>query len=313
MNEILVTGASGWLGRHCVSLLASKGYTVHAVSRRRPIELMPSNVTWHGTDLLAPGSVTELIGRVRPDRVLHLAWYAEPGKFWEARENLEWVRASLELLRAFAEQGGKRIVGAGSCAEYECDAGECVENSTPLVPNTLYGTSKHAVERILHGFAPHAGLSHAWGRIFFLYGPQEHPSRLVAYAVRSLLSGKPAQCSDGTQVLDFLHVEDAASAFVALLESDVQGPMNIGSGRPISVRDVLQEIGRQIGRSELIQFGAIQQSSGTNRLWANVRRLERETGWFPHFNLTTGIKQTIEWWRNADAIPDCNPIQHVEP
>jgi nucleoside-diphosphate-sugar epimerase len=217
------------------------------------------------------------------------------------------------LLRAFAEYGGNRIVGAGSCAEYERDAGECAENSTPLVPNTLYGTSKHAVERILHSFAPHAGLSHAWGRIFFLYGPQEHPSRLVAYVVRSLLSGEPAQCSDGAQVLDFMHVEDAASAFVALLESDVQGPVNIGSGLPISVRDVLQEIGRQIGRSELIQLGAIKPSSGSQRLWANVQRIEMGTGWFPHFNLTTGIKQTIEWWRNSGGIPDHNPIKQVRP
>lgn len=311
MSEILVTGASGWIGRHCVSLLASKGYAVHAVSRHRPLELMPSNVSWHGTDLLAPGSVTELIRRVRPDRVLHLAWYAEPGKFWEAGENLDWVRASLELMRAFAEHGGKRIVGAGTCAEYECDAGECLEDSTPLNPKTLYGTSKHAVERILHSFGPSTGVGHAWGRIFFLYGPREHPSRLVAYVVRSLLFGEPAQCSDGIQVLDFLHVEDAASAFVALLESDVQGPVNIGSGLPISVRDVLQEIGRQIGRSELIQLGAIKQSSGIKRLWPNVQKLERETGWSPRFTLTTGLKQTIDWWRNSERIPDRNPLQQL--
>lgn len=312
MSEILVTGASGWLGRHCVSLLSSKGYTVHAVSRRQAQESMPPNVIWHGIDLRAPGSVTELIRRIRPDRVLHLAWYAEPGKFWNAGENLDWVRVSLELLGEFAEQKGKRIVSAGSCAEYRCDSGECLENSTPLVPDTLYGTSKHAVERLLHCFGSQTSLSHAWGRIFFLYGPREHPSRLVAYVVRSLLSGEPAQCSDGTQILDFMHVEDAASAFVALLESDAQGPVNIGSGTPISIREVLQEIGTQIGRPELIQLGAVKRNSGSKYLWANVQKLAKETAWFPRYTLTTGLQQTIEWWRNSFMIPDRNPIRQAK-
>jgi nucleoside-diphosphate-sugar epimerase len=305
MNKILVTGASGWIGRHCVPLLASKGYAVHAVCRNRPPDPTHSNVSWHEVDLLAPGNGAEIILRVHPDCVLHLAWYAEPGKFWEAKENLDWVRATLELLRAFADNGGKRFVGAGSCAEYACNSGECVENSTPLIPNTLYGASKHAVESILRCFGLDIGFRSAWGRIFYLYGPHEHPSRLVAYVVRSLLSREPALCSEGTQILDFLHVEDAAAAFAALVESDVQGAVNIGSGRPIAVRDVLEEIGRQLDRRELIQFGARSSTSGPESLWANVQRLKSETAWLPHFTLATGIKQTIEWWKSRMDLPAC--------
>lgn len=309
MKKILVTGASGWIGRHCVPLLASNGYEVHAVARRQPPELAPTKIRWHQADLLAPGIVTELMRQVHPDGLLHLAWYAEPGKFWEAGENLEWVRASLELFSAFADSGGNRIVAAGTCAEYARNAGECFENSTPLLPDTLYGASKHDVERFLHLFGPKNSLSSAWGRIFFLYGPREHPSRLVAYVVNSLLRQEPALCSEGKQVLDFMHVEDVASAFVALLEREVQGPVNIASGRPVAVRDVLQEIGRQLGRTESIQFGARKPGSGPESLWANVERLQREVQWVPHYDLAGGIKQTIEWWRNSAGIPVSNPVQ----
>ncbi len=309
MKKVLVTGASGFIGRQCVPLLVSKGYEVHALSRRRPDETAHPNVIWHEIDLLRPGCAAALIRQMRPDCILHLAWYAEPGKFWEARENLDWVRASLELLGAFADNGGRRIVVAGSCAEYDCSAGECLENATPLLPVTLYGTSKHALERILHSSSRQTGLSSAWGRIFFLYGPHEQPSRLVAYVVRSLLRGDPALCSEGGQILDFLHVEDAASAFIALLESEVQGPVNIGSGRPIAVRDVLQEIGRKLGRLELIRFGARAASSETDRFWANTRRLVKEAGWKPRYSLAGGIEQTIEWWRSAIRISACNPVQ----
>ena len=306
MKKVLITGASGFIGRQCVPVLVSKGYEVHALSRSRQPETACPNVSWHQVELLRPGSAAELIDQVRPDSILHLAWYSEHGKFWEAMENLDWVRASLELLHSFADSGGKRIVAAGSCAEYNSMAGECIENSTPLRPETLYGSSKLALERLFHSSTPQVGLSSAWGRIFFLYGPNENPSRLVAYVIRSLLRGERALCSDGKQILDFIHVEDAASAFVALLESDVQGPVNIGSGNPICVRVALEEIGRQLGRMELIRFGNRASGSKPERFWANIQRLVKEVDWTPHYNLASGIEQTIAWWRNTPETSSCD-------
>jgi nucleoside-diphosphate-sugar epimerase len=298
MSGVLLTGASGFIGRQCLPILLAKGYEVHAVSRRQS-EGQTHGVMWHDQDLLEPGAPTEIIHQVRPDFLLHLAWYAVPGKFWEARENMEWVRASLELLSAFAAHNGKRVVAAGSCAEYENNAGECLEDKTPLVPATFYGTCKSAFGGLLDAFSRRTELSSAWGRIFFLYGPYEHPSRLIAYVAQSLLRGESALCSDGTQVLDFLHVEDAASAFVALLENTIQGPVNIASGRPVEVRHMLQEIGAQIGRPDLIHLGAREQSLSVSCIWANVGRLTREAGWKPRYDMASGIKQTIEWWRNS--------------
>jgi len=302
MKRVLITGASGFIGRHCLALLVAKGYEVHAVSRRRLPAMALANVFWHEFDLLTPGCAARVFSQLRPTCLLHLAWHALPGS-WEARENIEWLRASLEVLCAFADNGGKRMVAAGSCAEYDCRAGECKEDTTPLLPANLYGASKHALEVILHSSNQQTGLSSAWGRIFFSYGPHDHPSRLVAYVVHSLLEGEPALCSDGRQILDFMHVEDAASAFVALLESEIQGPVNIGSGNPVAVRDVLQEIGQQLGRLELIRFGARGSMSEPYRFWANTQRLANEVNWMPHYDLTRGLEQTIEWWRDSMRKP----------
>ncbi len=311
MSSVLVTGASGFIGRQCLPILVAKGYDVHALSRRQLATPLPG-VSWHELDLLRQGTPSEVIHQVQPDFLLHLAWYAIPGKFWEARENIDWVRASLELLSAFAAHNGKRVIAAGSCAEYDLNPGECLEEETPLFPATLYGTCKHAFGTILESFSRRTGLSAAWGRIFFLYGPYEHPSRLIAYVVQSLLDGEPALCSDGQQVLDFLHVEDAASAFVALLENKIEGPVNIASGGPVAVHDLLQEIGMQLGRPELIRLGARESSSAVSRIWANVDRLTKEAGWKPHYDLASGIQQTIEWWRSSaglrarDAVREAN-------
>ena len=310
MSSVLVTGASGFIGRQCLPILVAKGYHVHALSRRPPAT-PPRGVTWHDVDLLRPGAPTGIIHRVQPDFLLHLAWYAVPGKFWQARENIEWVRASLELLSAFVANNGKRLVAAGSCAEYQINAGECLEEKTPLLPSTLYGTCKRAFGSILDSFSRQTELSSAWGRIFFLYGPYEHPSRLTAYVVQSLLRGKPALCSDGRQVLDFMHVEDAASAFVALLENKIQGPVNIASGRPVEVRDLLQGIGMQIGRPDLIRLGERESSSEVSCIWANVDRLTKETGWKPRYDQASGIQQTIEWWRDSEAFRAEKPTREA--
>lgn len=297
MRRVLVIGASGFIGRHCLPILAAKNYEIYALRRSTGSVPAFSNVSWRHVDLLQPGCATQLVQEIRPDSLLHLAWCAAPGNFWETRENICWLRASLELLSAFAEGTGKRIVVAGSCAEYGPTSGECVENKTPLAPITLYGVCKRALEEILFCSAFRATLSSACGRIFFLYGPEQPTSRVVAYVIDSLLRKEPALCSEGRDVLDFMHVEDAASALTALLESEVQGPVNIGSGNRLTVKDALQEIGSQIGRPDLIRSGARASNSEPRTLWANTKRLTCEVGWTPRYDLPRGIAQTIAWWR----------------
>jgi nucleoside-diphosphate-sugar epimerase len=297
MKRLLITGAGGFLGRHCLELLANANHEVHAISRESGIRPGTNNVCWHECDLLSPGACTKLLSRLRPSHLLHLAWYAVPGKFWEAPENKLWIQASEELLRSFSENGGERFVGAGSCAEYGRQAGECRECSTPLKPDSLYGECKVAFQEHLDQLNEQSGVNFAWGRAFFLYGPFEAPSRVVPYVIRSLLSGRPALCSSGNQILDFLHVRDVASAFVTLLSEDARGPLNIGSGCPIRLRDILLEIGRCTGATELIQFGARPSSEPAERVWANVQRITSKTSWRPRMTLERGIQETVDWWK----------------
>jgi nucleoside-diphosphate-sugar epimerase len=294
-RRVLLTGATGFVGRAAIEPLQDAGFEVHAVSRRRLDT--SANITWHGVDLLDEDRMARSVKAISPSHLLHFAWYAEPGKYWTARENLDWLRASLALLQAFTVSGGRRAVFAGTCAEYDWSHGSFVEDLTPLVPGTLYGTCKHALQEVLGVYSRQFGLSSAWGRIFFPYGPHEHPSRLVSSVICALLEGRPALCSSGEQVRDFIHVRDTAGAFAALLVSEVQGAVNIASGRGVAVKDIALGIGRRLGCPELVRLGARPLRDEPPVMIADIRRLTEEVGWRSAIDLEDGLAATIDWWR----------------
>jgi len=310
MKRVLVTGAGGCIGRHLVPALVARGWEVHALtSGRRDGEGLPVSaatavpgVTWHAGNLLRAGDAEAIVRAAAPTHLVHLAWYIAPGRWAAAPENFEWVQASLALVRAFKAHGGMRVVTAGSCLEYDWRYGYCSETRTPCTPHTIYGACKHALQILTSAMTQDGSLASAWARIFFVYGPHEHPDRLVAAVIRSLLTGEPARTSHGRQVRDYLFVEDVADALARLLESDVTGPINVASGQAIALRDIISEIGRQTGRSELIQLGAIPQAiTDTPLVVADTSRLTAELDWQPRWDLAGGIEKTIAWWRQELA------------
>ena len=291
MKRVLVTGASGFIGRHALGALAARGYEVHAVARRPSAE---SAAQWHAVDLLDAHAAATLLARLRPTHLLHFAWYAEHGKFWTAPENFAWVDASQHLLQAFVANGGRRFVGVGSCAEYDWNAGHCSEAATALVPATLYGTCKDLFRRYLEAYAQHRGIEAGWGRVFHLFGAGEHPARLAASVIAALRRGEPAACTAGEQLRDFMHVADVAAAFAALLDSPATGAVNMASGDPVTIRTFVTQIAELMDRRELLRLGALPTRAGDPPvLTADTVRLNTEVGWRPGAALQERLRETI--------------------
>lgn len=294
-KRVLVTGGRGFIGQPCLAALARLGYDVHAVSRQR-VASSP-DVTWHAADLLDRAGIAALLGRVRPTDLLHLAWCTEHGAYWTSPDNLHWLAASVELVHAFAAHGGRRLVVAGSCAEYGDKGGLCVAEQTPTDPETLYGTCKHALNLVVRSFAPARGISAAWARLFHLFGPREHPARLVPSIVRPLLAGEPARCSDGRQIRDYLYVDDAASALTALLDSSVIGVVNVASGVPVTLAALAERAASHTSHPELLRIGeSPARRADAPILVADVRRLAEEVGWTARIDVDEALDRTVAWW-----------------
>jgi nucleoside-diphosphate-sugar epimerase len=179
----------------------------------------------------------------------------------------------------------------------------CRENETPTRPHTTYGRCKRDLGHWARSLGKERSLSVACARLFWLYGPGEHPDRLVPAVTRALLSGVPAACTAGTQVRDFLHVDDAAAALVSLVGCRVTGPLNVGSGNPVTVREVVGEVARVCQRPELVRLGERPTPAGDPPLLvADVSRLRDAVGWRPRISLAAGIQSTVEWWKAARPV-----------
>jgi len=297
MKKILITGASGFIGRQCLTPLLERGFEVHALSKRSLPEY-EKDVVWHCQDFLDEDETKKLVQTIKPSHCLHFAWYTEPGKYWTSHENLSWTASTISLIYSFYQHAGERFVGAGSCAEYDWRYGHCSEAITPLEPSTLYGNCKNALQKMLASFSENNSLSSAWGRIFFLYGPHERSERLVPSVIIPLLRDKEALCSHGNQIRDFMYVNDAAGAFMSLLESGITGTVNIASGAPISIRDIILKIADQLHKSDMIRFGALPtKKEDPPLLTADISRLKYSVGFSPKYDIESGLKQTIDWWK----------------
>lgn len=303
-KKVILTGATGFIGRHCVPLLLQRDFQVHTLSRNACLNPAPG-LFQHEADLLNRAAVRNVIQRVRATHLLHAGWAMpkpdNPG-LWE--ETLPWIEASMDLAGAFTKNGGRRIVVTGSCAEYDWDWWEkCDEESTPIRPSGPYGACKAALRLLLEQYCRNMGLQLAWTRIFFTYGPHENPERLVASVVRSLLAGKPVQCRNGMLRRDYLYVEDIAHALVQLTDSAVGGTFNIGSGEATSLGDLAREVARRIGRPELLEVApAPDVPPRKGYLVAETRRLREAIGWAPIHSLESGLDRTVSWWK-ATMLP----------
>lgn len=236
---IVVTGAGGFIGRHVVAEL-----------ERREVGVVPVLRRWKDIDEIRAQSEGAT-------SCIHLGWYARPADYLSSVEgNARSLSSTAELVQALADLGCEHLLVAGSAAEY----GESIEphrEEEALAPSTIYGAAKALCGTQLLEVRP-PPFPVAWGRLFNVIGPGEHPARILPTAITALRSRRDLDLSGGTQVRDYIDVRDAARALVELAAGRARGAINICTGVGTSLRSLLEEAADVVGGGRHLRFGRIE-------------------------------------------------------
>lgn len=296
--RVLVTGATGFIGSHIVRELLARGHAVDAPVRSgasmRRLPAGASGLTTWTVDLSDGSAVASMWASVRPEAVLHLAWYAEPGAYLRNVErNLGSLEDSVRLLRLAGAASTRRVVLAGTCLEGVAPAG------TPQEP--IYAVSKRA----LHDVAVRSQTKEmrvTCAHIFSVFGPWEDERRAVPSVIRGLLAGRPVEIGEGLQRRDYVHVADVARAFADILEGDAGPTVDVCSGEARPLREVFEEIGRATGRGDLLRPGARATAADERFDAVGDPAPLRALGWRPAAPFSQRMLETVEWWAAHDRV-----------
>ncbi len=294
-KKVVVTGATSFIGIHLIKEWLKKDVDIVAVVRpnsknvgRIPlteqIHILECNMT--GYDMLV-----QEIGQA--DYFYHLAWEGTRVPYRDD-ETLQKTNYECALKAMHAAQNLKCsfFLGAGSQAEYGSIDG-IIDESCPCVPGTAYGKEKLHACGDLMSLAEQKGIKFIWTRIFSLYGEYDYPGTLVMSAVKKMMMWEDISMTAGTQLWDYLHVEDAARAMVLFaIQKSPNGIYNIASGIHKPLREFVILMKEILGSKSRLNFGAIPYGSNAPvNLTPSVDKLKNTLGWYPEITFEEGIKR----------------------
>ena len=296
--KILLTGPTGFIGAAFTRLALGAGHQIAALAiptETLPADLPPSqSLRWlRGTLEEAPW---QEIDSFKADVCIHMAWITTPGVFLESPENVRFRDDSLQFLRRVHEIGTRHIVGFGTCVEYQLSNKPLVEDSTPAEPTTLYARCKNDLRLALETEAHAKGFRFCWTRVFYPYGPREHPSRLCSSIIQKLSRDETITLKTPNSTKDYIFIEDLAAAILAVVEKRFEGIINLGTGLGVSVREIAQVLGRMMSKAHLIQEMDPPEVDPLGFVVADASRLY-QLGWRPAHTLEQGLAELVKGFR----------------
>ena len=257
-GKILLTGATGFVGRQILRRLRENGRAVRVAVRTGSATRVENAIDMEvieTPDLFSESASGWARACAGIDTVIHAAWYAKPGLYLQAPENIACLQGTLALARGCADAGVRRFAGVGTCFEYDLSGG-ILPVDTPLRPTTVYAGAKAATYLALSNWLPTQRVEFVWCRLFYLYGEGEAEERLVPHLRRRLAAGEVAELTSGTQIRDYLDVRDAGRMIADTAMGAEQGAVNICSGISQTVREMAERCADEYGRRDLLRFGA---------------------------------------------------------
>lgn len=289
-KSVLLTGATGLIGKETIAPLLKHGFKVHAFTIDNPNPNV--EVNWIRANLFDINEVNRHIQALRPSYLLNMAW-ATIGDYLTNDVNYAFLSAGINLIRSFVRNGGRRLVCVGSCLEYKPKDAPIHETDELACEKNAYVFCKNELNRIATRICSESGVSFGYGRIFYTFGRNEDNRRLAGAIVSKLTKNERVTITSGPLIRDYMYAKDVAAALVSLLASDVEGQVNIASGKATTIHDLAITLAEALGKPHLIDF----QTNASNQapsIVANTSRLKGEVHFSPSFTLQSAAKDLVE-------------------
>jgi len=296
-RRVLVTGASGFVGANLARRLLNDG-PQHNPWRVQEIR---DQVTVHQGDVSDLQAVEKAMAAAKPEWVFHLAAHgAYPDQKDFDQMVATNVRGTANLLRAAEQSEVEAFVSAGTSSEYGYKDHAPSEDEW-LEPNSDYAVTKAAATHMSRLAATATGARIATLRLYSAYGPYEEPRRLVPTLIVQGLAGKLPPLVNPDIARDYVHVEDISSAFVLVAATPNQEPgvvYNVGSGVQTTLRQIVDATRRLLKVEAAPVWGSMPERSWDTNVWvSNPARITTQLGWTPRHDLESGLRQTIDWFK----------------
>jgi dTDP-6-deoxy-L-talose 4-dehydrogenase (NAD+) len=296
--RLFVTGATGFIGRAFCRVALERGHRVLALCRNANASLPEGTEMAVGTLAETPWAQVE---QFAPDAVLHLAWVATPAIYLTSPENEIWLEQSKAWFLRLHEIGVPHLAGTGTCIEYAASTKLLNETTSRLDPAFLYSQAKAALFQWLRNGALESKTAWSWFRVFYPYGPGEHPSRICSSLISQLSAGKSLALRTPHSVKDYVFVDDVARAMCLALESKMPGAINIGTGLGVSIQDLATRIAELLQVDTKLICHANELAFDPTPAVIADSELLRSTGWEPTTSLDDGLLRLIHFLRETSS------------
>lgn len=276
-KKVILTGATGLIGKEASAFLKQEGFEVFELSSKN-------------CNLFNKNEIEKVFNEFKPQYLLNFAWCAT-GDYLTSDLNYKFVDAGMNMLESFKQNGGKHAVFAGTCFEYDFKDRPLKEDDD-LNPQTIYAKCKVELSKKAAEFCKRNEITFGWGRIFYVYGKNENEKRLTPYIINNLKNNKTVEIKCGHLIKDYIYTKDIARAFVKLLTSKVEGPVNICTGQGISLEDYGQAIAKKLNKTEYLKVKN-EDTIQPGIIIGDISKL-KELGFVPEYTLDTAFDEILQ-------------------